>query len=105
MRPNRETPLTIAHEVGMIIAYTQVIDRSDFVQVGDGLDGDPLAVVRRNLISSLDLLGTNPTFLAHVKRMLSGRADVTAAHAQIHDRRRAHERPFDNLDFSRPFGI
>jgi hypothetical protein len=51
MRPDAETPLLAADEVGMVSADPQVIDGGDFVQVGDGFDGDPLAVVGGKLIS------------------------------------------------------
>src|ERR1043165_3267986 len=84
VRPNRKAPLSTADEVSMVVADPQIMDRGNFVQVGDGFDGDPLAVVRGQLISELHLLGTNPASVLYIKRMFAGCSYFLAANTQSH---------------------
>ena len=73
MCPEAPAPRCVADEVGVILRHAAVVHRLLAAGVPNCLDGQPLAIVRPQLITGLQLLRRRPASAPHPERMLRRR--------------------------------
>ena len=81
VRPEAEAPLVAADEVGVVFRHAAVVHHLLAARVADILNGQPLPVVRPQLIANPQLPRRRPTPTPHPERMLRRRPqDLPANH-------------------------